>query len=246
MPRYQLPENQPAQTILGVDKRHGSLTIAGLQGDLENLGQHRRYAWICVLTRRICRQGLTKPWPGAGFAGFGGGDYSSSYVERGEIYDFVRDHGITGFATIAGDRHSFWAGVAAKGLPPAAFEPVGVAFITGSISAPGLVEAFEHHFPKDHPMRPLFLAQGPNDAKPQPTVNMLLRHGVRSCLEYAKSGDISRARALTNPDLAPHLSFVDMGGHGYAVVGAAHESSKPNSSASRVHWSAASMPMVAR
>ena len=33
--------------------------------------------------------------------------------------------GITGFATIAGDRHSFWAGVAAKALPPAAFEPVG-------------------------------------------------------------------------------------------------------------------------
>ena len=169
-------------------------------------------------------QGLTKPWPGAGYAGFGGGDHSSAYVERGEIYDFVRDHGITGFATIAGDRHSFWAGVAAKGLPPAAFEPVGVAFITGSISAPGLVEAFEHRFPKDHPMRPLFLAQGPNDAKPQPTVNMLLRRGVRSCLEYAKSGDISRARALTNPDLAPHLSFVDMGGHGYAVVGATHES----------------------
>jgi alkaline phosphatase D len=169
-------------------------------------------------------QGLTKPWPGAGYAGFGGGDHSSAYVERAEIYDFVRDNGITGFATIAGDRHSFWAGLAAKTLPPAAFEPVGIAFITGSISAPGLVEAFEHRFPKDHPLRPLFLAQGPNDAKPQPTVNILLRRGVRSCLEYAKSGDIAKARAVTNPDLAPHLSFVDMGGHGYAVVSATNES----------------------
>ncbi len=56
--------------------------------------------------------GLTKPWPGKGYAGFGGGDYSTAYVERGEIYDFVRDHGITGFATVAGDRHSFWAGLA--------------------------------------------------------------------------------------------------------------------------------------
>ena len=27
-----------------------------------------------------------------------------------------------------------------------------------------------------------------------------------------------KARALSNPDLAPHLSFVDMGGHGYTVV----------------------------
>jgi alkaline phosphatase D len=169
-------------------------------------------------------QGLTKPWPGAGYAGFGGGDHSTAYVERAEIYDFVRDNGITGFATIAGDRHSFWAGLAAKSLPPAAFEPVGIAFITGSISAPGLVEAFEHRFPKDHPLRPLFLAQGPNDATPQPTVNMLLHRGVRSCLEYAKSGNIAKARAATNPDLAPHLSFVDMGGHGYAVVSASDES----------------------
>ena len=30
--------------------------------------------------------------------------------------------GITGFAAVAGDRHSFWAGYAAKALPPAAFE----------------------------------------------------------------------------------------------------------------------------
>ena len=27
-----------------------------------------------------------------------------------------------------------------------------------------------------------------------------------------------RARALSNPDLAPHLEFVDLGGHGYAKV----------------------------
>jgi alkaline phosphatase D len=166
--------------------------------------------------------GLTKPWPGAGYAGFdasfGAGDHSTAYVERSEIYDFVRDHGITGFATVAGDRHSFWAGLAAKALPPNAFEPVGVAFVTGSISAPGMVEALEHGFPKEHPLRSLFVGQGPADTHAQPTMNLLLRHGVRSCLEYAKSGDISKARALSNPDLSPHLSFVDMGGHGYAVV----------------------------
>jgi alkaline phosphatase D len=52
---------------------------------------------------------------------------------------------------------------------------------------------------------------------------MLLRHGVRSCLEYANSGDITKARARTNPDLAPHVSFVDMGGHGYSVVRATGE-----------------------
>jgi alkaline phosphatase D len=166
--------------------------------------------------------GLTAPWPGAGYAGFdastGAGDHSTAYLERAEIYDFVRDNGITGFTTVAGDRHSFWAGLAAKTLPPKAFEPVGIAFVTGSISAPGLVEAFEHGLPKEHPLRSLFVGQGPSDTRPQPTVNLLLRHGVRSCLEYAKSGDITKARSLSNSDLSPHLSFVDMGGHGYAVV----------------------------
>jgi len=162
--------------------------------------------------------GLTTPWPGAGYAGFGGGDHSGAYVERAEIYDLVRDAGITGFATVAGDRHSFWAGFAAKALPPAKFEPVGVAFITGSISAPGLVEALEHRFPKDHPLRPLFLADRPDGGKPQAAINLLLRHGVRTCVEYGKTGDAEKARRLSNPDLAPHLSFVDIGGHGYATV----------------------------
>lgn len=95
--------------------------------------------------------------------------------------------------------------------------------MTGSISAPGFVEALEHGLPKDHPLRSLYIGQGPNDQKPQPTLNLLLRHGVKSCLEYAKSGDIEKARALSNPDLSPHVSFVDMGGRGYSVVRASSQ-----------------------
>jgi alkaline phosphatase D len=64
----------------------------------------------------------------------------------------------------------------------------------------------------------LFLADRPDGAKPDWTYNMLVKHGVRSCLEYAKSFDLERARSLSNPDLAPHLEFVDLGGHGYAKV----------------------------
>ncbi len=157
-------------------------------------------------------------WPGAGYGSFGGGDVSGAFHERGQIYDFIRRQGITGFAIVAGDRHSFWAGLAAKSLPPKPFDPIGLAFVVGSISAPGFVEAMEHKLPKDAPLRPLFIGQGPQDTRPQPTVNMLLKHGVRSCLEYAKSGNLQKARSLSNPDLSPHLSFVDMGGHGYAVV----------------------------
>jgi len=47
---------------------------------------------------------------------------------------------------------------------------------------------------------------------------MMLKHGVKSCLEYVKTGDVAAARAVSNPENAPHVSFVDMGGHGYSVV----------------------------
>jgi alkaline phosphatase D len=117
---------------------------------------------------------------------------------------------------VSGDRHSFWAGYSAKSLPPHAFEPVGVAFVCGSISAPGLAESLEHGL-KDHPLRPLFVVERPG-GKFETTVNLTLKHGVRSALEYAKSGDLAAAKRAGNPDNAPHLEFIDMGGHGYAVV----------------------------
>ncbi len=93
-----------------------------------------------------------------------------------------------------------------------------MSFVGASLVSPGTMEANEHNLPKDAPLRPLFLADKAAGAKPDWTFNMLLKHGVRSCLEYAKSFDLKRARSLSNPDLAPHLEFVDLGGHGYAKV----------------------------
>ena len=82
---------------------------------------------------------------------------------------------ITGFAVVSGDRHSFWAGYAAKALPPKSFDPVGVAFITGSISAPGMAEAVEHGL-KEHPLRPLFVSER-QPGKFESTINLTLKHG---------------------------------------------------------------------
>jgi alkaline phosphatase D len=215
VPNYR--KDEPAQTILGAEQKAWFLQqLAAAKATWKVWGVTQG-----VMDTRVDPQnlpaGLGKPWPGAGYAGFGGGDHGAAYVERAEIYDFVRAQKISGFASIAGDRHSFWAGRAATTLPPEPFAPVGVSFITGSISAPGLAEAQEHNFPKDHPLRPLFLADRPGGA-PEPTVNLTLKHGVRSALEYAAHGDLAKAHAVTNPDNAPHLDFIDMGGHGYALV----------------------------
>lgn len=49
-------------------------------------------------------------------------------------------------------------------------------------------------------------------------MNLLQLHGVRSALEYAESDDLAKAHVVSNPELTPHLEFVDLGGHGYGVV----------------------------
>lgn len=157
-------------------------------------------------------------WHGAGFAGFARNDFSTAYGERHEILSFVKSQRITGFVTLSGDRHSFWAGYSAAHLPPGRFEPVGLNFVTGSISSPGMVEALEHGLAKDHPLRPLFLVDSKDAAKPLPAVNLLLKHGVRTCLEFARTGSLDEARKVSNPDNAPHVEFVDMAGHGYGKV----------------------------
>jgi alkaline phosphatase D len=211
--------NAPPQTILGAEQKAwlkdqlkratATWKIWGnSQGTLESRADPENLP-----------PGLTKqPWPTGTFAALGGGDYSSAWAERSEIYDLVRDAKITGFAIVSGDLHSFWAGYASAQLPPGKFEPVGLSFVGASLTSPGAMEAHEHKLPKDLPLRPLYLADRPNGAKPDWTFNMLLKHGVRSCLEYAKTFDLDRARALSNPALSPHLEFVDMGGHGYATV----------------------------
>jgi alkaline phosphatase D len=157
-------------------------------------------------------------WKGKGYGLVTVYDWGSVWTERAEIFDAVRDAGITGFAIVAGDRHSFWAGYAAKALPPAAFEPVGVSFVGGSLISPGAAEANEYNQKKDNnPTRGLYIAED-KDGKPQSTQNLLLRHGVRSALEYAKTQDLQKALAVRNPEMAPHLTFYDAGGHGYATV----------------------------
>ena len=157
-------------------------------------------------------------WKGKGYGLMSVYDWGSMYSERAEIFDTIRDAGITGLAIVSGDRHAFWAGYAAKALPPAAFEPVGVSFVGGSLISPGMAEANEHNQKKENnPTRPLYIAEDAG-GKPQATANLTLRHGVRSALEYATSGDLAKALAVRNPAMSPHLTFVDVGGHGYATV----------------------------
>jgi alkaline phosphatase D len=156
---------------------------------------------------------LRASWPGEGY-----GILNAGYaVEHAEIFDFIRDERITGFAIVAGDKHSFWAGYPSKELPPRRFEPVGVEFITGSISAPGLAEVAESIVAKDDPLRAIYVHERA-DGTLQCALNTTVLHGVRAALALAETGDLQQARRLRNPEVSPQLKFGDFGGHGYATV----------------------------
>jgi alkaline phosphatase D len=165
--------------------------------------------------------GVGPKWPAADYALLEDDDWSAYRAERAEILDFVRKEEIGGFATLAGDRHAFTAGVLSTSLPPKPFDPAGVEFITGSISAPCLFEAFEYSFSKDDPLTPLFVYRPRSGGPAQNAGNVLIMHGVRASLALQQTDELQKALKESNPEVAPHLSFVDIGGHGYSTVRAA-------------------------
>lgn len=156
---------------------------------------------------------LRKTWPSNGY----GVQIGGNVVEHSDIFGMLQKEGITGLAIVAGDKHSFWAGYPSNTLPPRPFEPVGVEFVTGSITAQGAAEVQELTMKKDNPLRALYI-HDKSDGSMESTYGMTLLHGVKSSLTLAETHDPARARAARNPDLSPHLKFVDLGGHGYATV----------------------------
>ena len=157
-------------------------------------------------------------WPSTGYAQFADDDWTGYRHERGEILRFIQRERIAGVATIVGDRHAFLAGVLSPTLPPKPFEPVAAEFTTGSVSAPGLFEAMEYALPKHHPLRAIYLHQPSPPAAMQPAINLSCMHGVRASLALQRTADAQAALAARNPEVAPHLAFLDAGGHGYATV----------------------------
>lgn len=138
-------------------------------------------------------------------------------LEHREIYSMVRDEGITGLVNCVGDKHSFWAGYTCETLPPRAFEPAGVEFVTGAITAQNAGEVQALTFPRDNRLAPFYVQDRP-DGTTRCSYNTMLLHGVRSALVLRDTDDLEQARAARNPDNAPHLKFMDQGGYGYSTV----------------------------
>jgi alkaline phosphatase D len=162
--------------------------------------------------------GVGTKWPDDGYGVMTTEDWAGYRHERAEILSFIRRNAITGVACVCGDRHAFEAGVVSPSLLPAKFDPVIAEFVTASISAPGLFEGAEYLVPKDHPLRAVYLYKPPTGEAVQPAFNFSMMHGVRASLALQRTDDVEQALRERNPELAPHLSFIDVSAHGYSLV----------------------------
>jgi alkaline phosphatase D len=202
--------DQPMQTYLGPKQRAWLIErLSASQAPWKVWGHSfGTLAWRSDLANLPEESG--PKWPGTGFGLANGGYYS----EHAQIYDVLRQKGVTGLAVVAGDKHSFWAGLTSADLPPRAYDPVGVEFVTGSISAQGLVELGDRIVKPDHALRALYYTGEHHEI---PAINYTMLHGVRAALALSRTS-AEEARKLHNPAVAPHLKFVDLGGHGYGLV----------------------------
>ncbi len=210
-------KDEPAQSMLGFDQKKWFLESLRNSNARWKLWGNSTGALDCRLDLQNLPSDLGVRWPANGY-GILGEDWSAYRCERAEILNFVKRMHITGFVSIAGDRHSFFAGLLSAALPPLNFEPVAAEFITGSISAPGLVEALSYRMAKNDPIQPIFLQESTTGARVLPAINLSVTHGVRSSLAHARTRDNKLVLEEQNKELSPHLSFVDLGGHGYSVV----------------------------
>jgi alkaline phosphatase D len=202
--------DQPMQSYLGPKQRAWLIErLTSSQAPWKVWGHSfGTLAWRADLAN--LPEGMGPRWPGTGFGLASGGYYS----EHTQIYDVLRKKGVTGLAVVAGDKHSFWAGLTSADLPPRDYHPVGVEFVTGSISAQGLVEIGDRIVKPDHALRALYYT---GEHREIPAINYTLLHGVRAALALSRMS-AAEARKLHNPAVAPHLEFVDLGGHGYGLV----------------------------
>ena len=212
----------PPQTMLGREQKSWFMqTLRGSSATWKLWGNS-----VGMIDWRIDFQNLPEgfgpKWPDTGYGTTGTDDWSGYRHERAEILEFIRARGITGVAAVCGDRHAFEAGLVSPS--PGSRDAVIPEFVTGSISAPGLFEGSEYNIAKNHPLRAIYLYEPANGAALQPAFNFSLMHGVRASLTLQRTGDVKQALAERNPQLAPNLSFVDLGGHGYSIVTAAGNS----------------------
>ena len=206
-----------------------SSTLKALDRDLEDLGQLARHARLARRSAEPAAGVDASPGPAPATRAFGGGDWTRLRTERAEIYDFVRDADASpasrpspAIATASG------RACAAKALPPARVRAgrrrvhhrldlrAGPGRRPASTTCRRTIRCARCSCTR--PRRTHRTSEGEHAAAPR---RALVPRVSRDAATSSRRSGSPTAR------LSPHLSFVDMGGHGYAAVRAGAEAIEP-------------------
>jgi alkaline phosphatase D len=149
--------------------------------------------------------------------------------ERRELMTFLRDEGIRNVISLSGDHHAHIAGLIHDDFDAETQTPVMVDFAAAGISSlpqwaeiagaietavsPDLAEVVE-------PVLKLIFYDATEHGGGKAVVNLntLLRYGSAAGNVAAATHDIAMIEAARNPDVNPHLRYVDTGANGYGIA----------------------------
>lgn len=138
--------------------------------------------------------------------------------ELRELMSFVRDEGIAGVVSCAGDYHMH--GAAVLTTDPDADIPDGAAleFAACGISSLSMFAGAERitREPGD-PFRPMVVADGP-DGEILENFNLLLMRGTRAALAMNMTGSETLSNWLDDNTANPYLHYMDTHANGYVVL----------------------------
>lgn len=138
--------------------------------------------------------------------------------ELRELMSFVKDEGIAGVVSCAGDYHMH--GAAVLTTDPDAETPEGAAleFATCGISSFTFFSGAES-FTRDpgNAFRPMVVADGPNGEMLE-NFNLTLMHGVRASLAMNYTGSDTLSGWLESDSANPYIKYLDTNAHGYVVL----------------------------
>jgi alkaline phosphatase D len=150
-------------------------------------------------------------------------------TERNELMAFLRDENILNVISLSGDYHSHVAGLVLDDHDADAASAVMLDFTAAGISSQPqwseVAGAIDGAVPPElinlvAPVLKQILYDATEFGGPKAVVNLntLIRYGSTAGNVAAETHDIAMIEAARNPDVNPHLRYVDTGANGYGIA----------------------------
>lgn len=151
-------------------------------------------------------------------------------TERKELMAFLKERDIRNVVSLSGDHHGHYAGLIYDDFDAAEPAPVIIDLATSALSSSSqfseVAGAFDSGVPEAlasvaASVRKLIVYDSTSmggQSKAVPNLNTLIRYGGRAADEAAATHDLARIEAARDPNVNPHLRYVDSHANGYGIA----------------------------